>query len=210
MPPVTPESRTPRATVPPKPAWASTVDRFYANSFDATNRAALHDSTEAWASMDPEEQSFHAAHLAFRQVQALADIHGTLQGIERSLSRFDPKAIASLRYLPAVKRALDVIGEGQQEMLEVLEAGAAGNMAGDPDDADEPDDDDSGDDSDDDGADLPVDDDSEGSDDEESLLSQAIDLNDSGDDDGDTGPALVPEVLPAGSRRNSAASRSAA
>ena len=50
--------------------------------------------------MDPEEQSFHTAHLAFRQVQALADIHSTLQGIERGLAGLDPKVLGALKHLP--------------------------------------------------------------------------------------------------------------
>ncbi len=187
-------SRLPRRT-DKKPEWADVVGRFYANSFDATDRAALLDSAEAWASMDPDEQSFHNAHLAFRQVQALGDIHDTLKGIERGLATLDPKALAALKHLPGVKRALVVIARGQQEMLEVLEAnGSPRGVSGDDDDdgdSDDVDDDDAdGEDSDDD------------DDDEDSELADAVDADEIEEEDHGNGDApIVPEVIPAGARR---------
>lgn len=116
-------TRLPRVRPVQKPEWADVIDRFYANSFDAPDRAALLDSTDAWASMDPDEQSFHSAHLAFRQLQALADIHATLKRIERGL---DPNVLASLKHLPGVHKALVVIARGQRDMVELLEAGREG------------------------------------------------------------------------------------
>ncbi len=186
-------SRLPRRT-DKKPEWADVIGRFYANSFDAPTRAALLDSAEAWASMDPDEQSFHAAHLAFRQVQALGDIHDTLKGIERGLATLDPKALAALKHLPGVKRALVVIARGQQEMLEVLEAnGSPGGASG------EDDDDGDNDDADDDDADG---EDSDGDDDDDSELADAVDADEIEEEDHGNGDApIVPEVIPAGARR---------
>lgn len=176
--------RLPRVRTDKKPDWADVIDRFYANSFDAANRAALLDSAEAWASMDPDEQSFHTAHLAFRQVQALADIHTTLQGIARGLAGLDPKVLGALKHLPGVRKALVVIARGQQEMLDVLESGAVpGGVAGDRDD-DEPDDDD----------------------DDDSDLADAVDADEVEEEDHGGGDveSVVPEVLPAGARRPAA------
>ena len=185
-------SRLPRRT-DKKPEWADVIGRFYANSFDATTRAALLDSAEAWASMDPDEQSFHAAHLAFRQVQALGDIHDTLKGIERGLATLDPKALAALKHLPGVKRALVVIARGQQEMLEVLEAnGSPGGASGEDDDDGDNDD---ADDDDADGEDSDGDDD----DDDDSELADAVEIEE--EDHGNGDAPIVPEVIPAGARR---------
>ena len=188
-------SRLPRRT-DKKPEWADVIGRFYANSFDATTRAALLDSAEAWASMDPDEQSFHAAHLAFRQVQALGDIHDTLKGIERGLATLDPKALAALKHLPGVKRALVVIARGQQEMLEVLEANGAGTGISGEDDDDGDGDKDDADDDDADGED------SDGDDDDDSELADAVDADEIEEEDHGNGDApIVPEVIPAGARR---------
>jgi hypothetical protein len=180
MPETTP--RLPRirpATNPPSPPeWALVVQKFYADSFDARTRQALLESAEAFAEMDPEEQAFHQAHLAFRQVQALADVHLSLELIERRLAALDPKAIRALRHLPGVKKALVVIARGQQDMLDVLESGAAVATAGE-------------------------DDEPEGDDDEGSDLADAVDADAVEDEDHGGGDveAVVPEVLPAGARR---------
>ncbi|MFN7132385.1 MAG: hypothetical protein ACK4N5_09885, partial [Myxococcales bacterium] len=138
-----------------------------------------------FADMAPEEQAFHQAHLAFRQVQALADIHTTLKGIERGLAGLDPKVLGALKHLPGVKKALVVIARGQQEMLDLLEFGAAGGgVAGedrdDPDDEGE--DDEGGDD-----------------DDEDSEFADAVDADEIEEEDHGGGDAevVVPEVLPA-------------
>lgn len=181
-------TRLPRIRPDKKPEWADVIDKFYADSFDARTKEALLQSAEAFAEMAPEEQAFHQAHLAFRQVQALADIHATLKGIERGLAGLDPKALASLKHLPGVKKALVVIARGQQEMLDLLESGAAGGgVAGE--DRDEPDDD--GDDGDD-------------GDDDHSDLADAVDADEVEEEDHGNGDAevVVPEVLPAGARRD--------
>ncbi len=135
-------TRLPSPRTPKLPEWKSVIERFYANSFDASSRGALVESIEAWASMDPDEQSFHTAHLAFRQVQALGDIHETLKGIESGLANLDPKALRALRYLTGVKKALVVIARGQHEMLDLLAEANPGAVAGDDTDPGEGDDDD--------------------------------------------------------------------
>lgn len=166
-----------------RPEWATVVEKFYADSFDARSKDALLESAEAFADMEPEEQAFHQAHLAFRQVQALADIHATLQGIERGLATLDPKALAALKHLPGVRKALVVIARGQQEMLDVLEAGGGPSRVAD----DDADDDDDGE---------------EDEGDEDSELADAADADEIEEEDHGNGDAevVVPEVLPAGSR----------
>lgn len=176
-----------------KPEWSHVIDTFYADSFDARTKDALLESAEAFAEMAPEEQAFHQAHLAFRQVQALADIHATLQGIERGLAALDPKALGALRHLPGVRKALVVIARGQQEMLAVLEAGADAGVRG------EDRDDDDGDEDPDDGDD----DDSDGDDDDDSDLEDAVEVEDEDHGNGDAAP-VVPEVPPAGASRPAA------
>lgn len=177
--------RLPRIRPDKNPEWAEIIDQFYADSFDARTRGALLESAEAFSDMAPEEQAFHQAHLAFRQVQALADIHATLKGIERGLASVDPKALAMLRHLPGVKKALVVIARGQREMVELLESGAAaGGVSGEDRDDDDDDDNDDGD-------------------DDDSELADAVDADEIEEEDHGNGDAEVvaPEVLPAGSRR---------
>lgn len=189
-------TRLPRIRPDKKPEWADVIDKFYADSFDARTKDALLESAEAFADMAPEEQAFHQAHLTFRQVQALADIHATLKGIERGLAGLDPKALGALRHLPGVKKALVVIARGQQEMLDLLESGAAsGGVAGE--DRDE--DDDADDDDNDDGGE-------EEDDDEDSELADAVDADEVEEEDHGNGDSVtvVPEVLPAGARRPAA------
>ncbi len=164
---------------PTRPEWATVIEKFYADSFDARSKDALLESAEAFADMEPEEQAFHQSHLAFRQVQALADIHATLQGIERGLATLDPKALGALKHLPGVRKALVVIARGQQEMLDLLESGGgAARVAGDDEDDDDPDDD-------------------------ESELAEAADADEVEEEDHGGGDVevVVPEVLPAGARR---------
>lgn len=178
----------PEKKPPVRPEWAAVLDKFYADSFDARTQDALLESAEAFADMEPEEQAFHQAHLAFRQVQALADIHATLQGIERGLAALDPKALAALKHLPGVRKALVVIARGQQEMLDIMESGpAGGGVVGDEDD--EGDHDEAAD-----------------EDDEPSELADAADYDDAEEEDHGGGDVevVVPEVIPAGARRAAA------
>jgi hypothetical protein len=175
--PETNATRLPRIRTEKKPEWADVIDKFYADSFDAGTKDALLESAEAFAEVEPEEQAFHQAHLTFRQLQALADIHATLKNIERGLGALDPKAVAALKHLPGVRKALVVIAKGQEEMLDLLESGAAGGgSGGDEDDGD-------GDDGEDD-TDLA-----------DAADPSEIEEEDHGNGDG---AALIPEVLPAG------------
>lgn len=188
-----PRSRTPRPDAPRPPEWARIAEKFYTDSFDARDADALVESCEAFGELSPAERAFHQAHLAFRQVQALADIHAVLKGIEVGLARLDPKALASLKHLSGIRKALLSISRGQQDVLDALEGGEAvvRGEAREPRDEDDDDEEDS------------EDDDSNASD-----LADAVDADeepadDIEEEDHGTGdhPALIPEVLPAGSRR---------
>lgn len=187
--------RLPRVRIPPRPPeWALVIERFYADSFDARDKQAFLESAEAFAELAPEEQAFHHTHLVFRQLQAMGDIHATLKSIESSLARLDPAALTALRHLPGIRKALVVIAKGQREMLDVLETNGA---APPDDDADEDDDD---------GLEHAVADDREGDDseDEGEIPDGEDDASDAEVEEEDHGhgeAALVPDVLPAGSRR---------
>ncbi len=185
-----PRARTVRPEAPRPPEWARIAEKFYTDSFDARDGDAFVESCEAFCELSPQERAFHQAHLAFRQVQALADIHATLKGIEVGLARLDPKALASLKHLSGIRKSLGSISRGQQDVLDALEGDEA-TVRGEPrkpsdEEEDEEDDDD----------------DSEPSDLADAVGSDGV-PDDIEEEDHGTGdhPTLIPEVLPAGSRR---------
>ena len=170
-------TRLPRARTLTTPEWAQVLRTFYAKSFDTASEDSFVESVEAFCALSPDEQAFHQAHLAYRQVQALDDIYGCLRRIEAGLPALDSKALGALRHLPGIRKALVVIAKGQEEMLDLLESGAAGGGGDTVRGDDDPDDD------------------------EDSELADAVDADevveeeDHGTGEGD---ALVPEVLPVG------------
>ena len=117
-------TRLPRARTQTSPEWAQVLRTFYAKSFDTGSEESFVESVEAFCALSPDEQAFHQAHLAYRQVQALDDIYGCLRRLEAGL---DPKALGALRHLPGIRKALVVIARGQEEMLDLLESGAGGD-----------------------------------------------------------------------------------
>jgi hypothetical protein len=177
-------TRLPRARTTRNPAWLDALD-VYKRSFDATSAETLIEGAEAFAEMSPDDQAFHQAHLTFRQVQGLGDIHAVLRRIDARLAGLGPEALVGMKDLPTMKKALVSIARGQNEMLRIVaQGGLSDAVNGDNDDDD--DDDDGGED-DDDGDDLDGEEDAE-----------VIEDEDHGN--GDT-EAVVPEVLPAGARR---------
>jgi len=171
-------TRLPRARTLTTPEWAQVLRTFYAKSFDTATEESFVESVEAFCALSPDEQAFHQSHLAYRQVQALDDIHGCLRRIESALPALDPKALGALRHLPGIRKALVVIAKGQEEMLELLETGAGGggSVSGDEEDEDDDEDD----------TDLA-----------DAADPSEIEEEDNGNGDG---AALIPEVLPAGRR----------
>ena len=172
-------TRLPRARTLPtpdrSPAWAHVLRTFYAQSFDTASEDSFVDSVEAFCALSPDEQAFHQAHLAYRQVQALDDLYGCLRRIEAGLPALDAKALGDLRHLPGIRKALVVIAKGQEEMLDLMESGPGGSAAVKGDE--QPDDDD---------------------DDDGSELADAVDADEVvEEEDHGTGDALIPEVLPA-------------
>ena len=177
-------TRLPRARTTRNPAWIEALE-VYKRSFDATSAETLIDGAEAFAEMSPDDQAFHQAHLTFRQVQGLGDIHAVLRRIDARLAGLGPEALAGMKDLPTMKKALVSIARGQNQMLRIVaQGGLSDAVNGDNDDDD--DDDDGGDDGD--GDDLDGEEDAE-----------VIEDEDHGN--GDTAEAVVPEVLPAGARR---------
>lgn len=167
------------------PVWARATAAFCKESFDVRSREDFVDALEAFADLTPGEQAFHQAHLVFRQVQALDDIHRVLVRLDEKLGGLDAPSLAGLKHLPAIRKALVAIAKGQEEMMDLMESGPGAGVAGeagDDDDDDEREDDD---------------DDDEGSD-----LADAIEDDDIEEEDHGNGDieVLVPEVLPAGTR----------
>jgi hypothetical protein len=104
-----------------RPLWARALDTFYGPSFDVRSRKELAESMADFLELPPGEQAFHQAHLAFRQTQGLADVHASLRRIEGLLGGLDFSALAALKHLAPMRRALDDIADAQSEVLEALE-----------------------------------------------------------------------------------------
>ena len=178
-------TRLPRARTTRNPAWLEALE-VYKRSFDATSAETLIDGAEAFAEMSPDDQAFHQAHLTFRQVQGLGDIHAVLRRIDARLAGLGPEALAGMKGLPTMKKALVSIARGQNEMLRIVaQGGLSDAVNGDNDDNDDDDDDD---------------DDASGDDDDLDGEEDAVVIEDEDHGNGDT-EAVVPEVLPAGAHR---------
>ncbi|MCK6502489.1 hypothetical protein L6R53_03680, partial [Myxococcota bacterium] len=104
-----------------RPLWARALDTFYGPSFDVRSRKELAESMADFLELPPGEQAFHQAHLAFRQTQGLADVHASLRRIEGLLGGLDFSALAALKHLAPMRRALDDIADAQSEVLDALE-----------------------------------------------------------------------------------------
>lgn len=191
MPPTT----TPTPSTPSRaesgPVWARATAAFCKGSFDVRSREDFVDALEAFAELAPGEQAFHHAHLVFRQVQALEDLHRVLSRIDARLAGLDPDSLAGLKHLPAIRKALVTIAKGQDELLDLLASGpGSGAVAGEEEDEDL-------------GDDVQDDDEpSDGDEDVDSDLADAMDDEEVEEEDHGNGdaPALIPEVLPAGAR----------
>ena len=174
--PETTTPRLPQSRTRKGPEWLDAL-AFYKRSFDASSADALADGAEAFAEMSPDDQAFHAAHLQYRQVQALGDVFAVLRRIEARLARLDESTGGAAKHLPIMRKALVRIARGQQALLGGLEAA----VNGDRDDDDEPDDDEE---------DL----DAEGDDEED----DADDVEEEDHGHGDEPEVVVPDaVLPA-------------
>jgi len=109
-----------------RPVWARALDTFYGPSFDVRSRKELAESMADFLELPPGEQAFHQAHLAFRQTQGLADVHASLRRIEALLGGLDFSALAALKHLAPMRRALDDIADAQSEVLDALEEQGGG------------------------------------------------------------------------------------
>ncbi len=123
---------------PATPKWSRILDTFYADSFDARSRESLVEAMEDFGEFLQEDQAFHQAHLAYRNAQALGDVHATLLRSEGLLRGAAPADLAMLRHLPGIRKALVVLAKEQEEMLELMDAGNAG-VRGEEEAGDEPD-----------------------------------------------------------------------
>lgn len=176
--PETTTPRLPQSRTRKGPEWLDAL-AFYKRSFDASSADALADGAEAFAEMSPDDQAFHAAHLQYRQVQALGDVFAVLRRIEARLVRLDESTGGAAKHLPIMRKALVRIARGQQALLGGLEAAVNGDR----------DDDDGGEEPDDDEEDL----DADGEDEEDA---EEIEEEDHGH--GDEAEVVVPDaVLPA-------------
>lgn len=184
---------TPSTRTEQSPVWARATVAFCKESFDVRSREDFVEALEAFADLAPGEQAFHQAHLVFRQVQALDDIHRVLTRIDAKLGGLDADTLSGVKHLPAIRKALVAIAKGQEEMLEVLEADPnRGAVAGEADDDDDDDDDEQED------GDEGEDDD-EGSDLADAIEGDVVEEEDHGN--GDDVEVVVPDaILPAGAR----------
>ncbi len=168
-----PESATalPRARVRSNPVWLDAIE-VYKQGFDASSPDTLAIGAESFAELTPDDQAFHQAHLAYRQVQALGDVYLVLRRIDAHLAGLDGDSLAGLKVLPVCKKALVSIARGQNQLLRmVADGGLAAAVKSDDDDDD--------------------DDDMDGED--------VVEDEDHG---GGTSEAIVPDlILPAGARR---------
>ena len=136
--PETTTPRLPQSRTRKGPEWLDALG-FYKRSFDASSADALADGAEAFAEMSPDDQAFHAAHLQYRQVQALGDVFAVLRRIEARLARLDDSTGGAAKHIPIMRKALVRIARGQQALLGGLEAAVNGDR--DDDGGEEPDDD---------------------------------------------------------------------
>jgi hypothetical protein len=92
--------------------------------------------------MSPDDQAFHQAHLAFRQVQALGDVHAVLRRIKGRLAGLNDGVSGAAKNLPVMRKALVTIARGQDALLGALADGGSlesavnGDGGGDDDDFD--------------------------------------------------------------------------
>ena len=133
-------TRLPRARTTRNPAWLDALD-VYKRSFDATSAETLIEGAEAFAEMSPDDQAFHAAHLQYRQVQALGDVFAVLRRIEARIARLDESTGGAAKHLPIMRKELVRIARGQQALLGGLEAAVNGDRDDDNGGGEEPDDD---------------------------------------------------------------------
>jgi hypothetical protein len=133
-------TRLPRARTTRNPAWLDALD-VYKRSFDATSAETLIEGAEAFAEMSPDDQAFHQAHLTFRQVQGLGDIHAVLRRIDARLAGLGPESLAGMKDLPTMKKALVSIARGQNQMLRIVAQGGLSDAVNGDNDDDEDDDD---------------------------------------------------------------------
>jgi hypothetical protein len=187
MPPTptpTPTQTPAAARTETAPVWARATASFCKAAFDVRSREDFVDALVAFEDLSPGEQSFHIAHLVFRQVQAMEDVHRVLLHIDAKLGGLDPGALSAIKELPMIRKTLVAIARGQDDMLDLMETGAGPSASGDADDEAE----------------------EEGDDDDPagSALAKAIDAEFVEEEDhgrGDQVEVVVPdEVLPAGSR----------
>lgn len=116
-----------RATRPPRtnndsgPLWARATRTFYAESFDIRSKKQFVEAMQDFTELSPAEQAFHQAHLTFRQVQALEDVTGKLSRIETLLLGLDLGALVALKHLAPIRKALEDMREGQEDLVELME-----------------------------------------------------------------------------------------
>lgn len=119
-----PETRTPRLPRVSKdtgPLWARATRLFYTQSFDVRSKKDFVDAMKDFVELSPAEQTFHQTHLLFRQVQALEDVCGGLNRIEKALVGLDLEALVALKELVPIRKSLKALVVGQEEMLEWME-----------------------------------------------------------------------------------------
>jgi hypothetical protein len=94
---------------------------FYAQSFDVRTKQQLVEAMQDFAELSPAEQAFHQAHLVFRQLQGLEDLHARLGRVEALLTGLSGSALAGLKGLQQLRATLASMAEGQEELFDLME-----------------------------------------------------------------------------------------
>ena len=132
-------TRVPRTENQGGPVWARATRTFYAESFDIRSKKQFVEAMQDFTELSPAEQAFHQAHLTFRQVQALEDVTGKLSRIETLLLGLDLGALVALKHLAPIRKALEDMREGQEDLVELMEDLGDAQPGEDEEDADDKD-----------------------------------------------------------------------
>ena len=108
------------------PLWARAARLFYASSFDVRSKKAMSEAMADFVEMEDGEQRFHLAHLLFRQIQAMEDVHSTLLRVEKRMALSEKDRVAAMKHLGRIRDAVedlaqeDEIGEDELSLEDVI------------------------------------------------------------------------------------------
>ena len=96
------------------PLWARAARLFYASSYDVRSKKAMSEAMAEFMEMEDGEQRFHVAHLLFRQIQAMEDVHSTLLRIEKRMALSEKDRVTAMKSLGRIRDAVEDLAEGEE------------------------------------------------------------------------------------------------